>query len=129
LSTPDFCVGATGKADLSFVSKYKKGASVPTGNTEFNFKAGGLDFHSASYDWLVMAGQDKAKHKGEGTLNRGGSYGFMLTATDGSPDTFHIKIWDKDDGDAVVYNNQMGADDDGYDCTDIGGGNIKVHIK
>jgi hypothetical protein len=51
----------------------------------------------------------------------------MLTAKDDSPDTFRIKIWDKDDGDAVVYDNQMGADDDGYDGTEIGGGNIKVH--
>ncbi len=30
----------TGKANFGFVSKYKKGANVPTGNTEFNFKAG-----------------------------------------------------------------------------------------
>jgi hypothetical protein len=56
----------------------------------------------------------------------------MLTATDGSPDTFRIKIWDKDDGDAVVYDNQMGAGDDSYDVAAtggaaIGGGNIKVH--
>jgi hypothetical protein len=123
---PDFCGGATGKANFGFVSKYDKGASVPTGNTEFNFKAGGLNFHSDEYDWLVVAGQDKAKYKGVGTINGGGTYGFMLTATDGSPDTFRIKIWDKAT-EAVVYDNQMGASDDAYDGTVIGGGNIKVH--
>jgi hypothetical protein len=116
----------TGKANFGFVSKYKKGASTPTGETEFQFKAGDLNFHSSSYDWLVVAGAN-AKYKGVGTINGEGNYGFMLTATDGSPDTFRIKIWDKDNGDEVVYDNKMGADDDGHDGTEIGGGNIKVH--
>jgi hypothetical protein len=75
----------------------------------------------------VVAGQDKAKYKGAGTINGEGNYGFMLTAIDGSPGTFRIKIWDKDNGDTVVYDNQMGEPDDGYDGTEIGGGNIKVH--
>jgi hypothetical protein len=44
----------TGKANFGFVSKYKKGATVPTGNTEFRFKAGDLNFHSSSYDFLVI---------------------------------------------------------------------------
>jgi hypothetical protein len=90
-------------------------------------KAGGLNFHSSSYDWLVVAGQDKAKYKGTGTINGEGNYGFMLTATDGSPDTFRIKIWDKDNGDALVYHNQIGVGDDSYAGTALGGGNIKVH--
>ena len=42
------------KANFGFVSKYKKGASLPTGNTEFQFKAGDLNFHSDEYDWLVL---------------------------------------------------------------------------
>ena len=74
-----------------------------------------------------MAGKDKAKFKGVGTINGGGNYGFMLTAIDGSPDTFRIKIWDKDNGDAVVYDNQMGAEDSEYEATVLGGGNIVVH--
>jgi hypothetical protein len=55
----------------------------------------------------------------------------MLTAVDNGNggDTFRIKIWDKDNGDAVVYDNQMGALDDDYAGTEIGGGNIKVHNK
>lgn len=36
----------TGKAKFGFVAKYKKGAMTPVGNTEFQFKAGGLSFHS-----------------------------------------------------------------------------------
>ena len=124
---------SAGKATFGFVSKYKKGANVPTGNTEFQFKAGNLNFHSGSYDWLVIAGQDKAKYKGTGTINGSGNYGFMLTAVDNgnSGDTFRIKIWDKDNGDTVVYDNKLGGGgDDGYvGGTVIGGGNIKVHNK
>jgi hypothetical protein len=38
-----------GKGTFGFVSKYKKGATVPTGQTEFMFQAGDLNFHSSSY--------------------------------------------------------------------------------
>ncbi|AJF68603.1 hypothetical protein [Streptomyces vietnamensis] len=31
--------GATGRANFDFVSKYKQGASMPTGSTELQFKA------------------------------------------------------------------------------------------
>ncbi|MER3486487.1 MAG: hypothetical protein C4345_11470 [Chloroflexota bacterium] len=43
------CQGATGSANFGFVSKYQKGAKVPTGETEFQFKAGNLNFHSTAY--------------------------------------------------------------------------------
>ena len=57
-----------GKANFGFVSKYQKGAKVPTGETEFQFKAGDLNFHSTAYEWLVIAGA-KAQYKGIGTVN------------------------------------------------------------
>ncbi|MFN2250783.1 MAG: Ig-like domain-containing protein, partial [Anaerolineae bacterium] len=123
----------TGKATFGFVSKYKQGASTPEGNTEFQFKAGDLNFHASDYQWLVIAGKDKAKYKGTGTINGVGRFGFMLTAKDGdaadpvTADTFRIKIWDEDDGDALVYDNKIDSDDDSYDGTELGGGNIKVH--
>ena len=119
-----------GKATFRFVSKYKKGATVPTGETEFQTRAGNLDFHSDNYQWLVVAGT-KAKYKGVGTINGSGNYGFMLSAIDGeskdNPDLFRIKIWNIDDGEAVVYDNQMGDADDADPTTEIGGGNIAVH--
>jgi hypothetical protein len=133
VACPDFCAGATGKANFGFVSKYQRDADPPTGQTEFQFKAGDLNFHSSSFDWLVVAGA-KAKYKGGGTINGEGEYGFVLTATDAAltpstdVDLFRIKIWDKATAtDEVVYDNKMGADDDGYDGTEIGGGNIVVH--
>ena len=60
----------SGKATFGFVSKYKKGAQVPEGNTEFQFQAGGFNFHSEMYDWLVV-NQDgtNAQFKGSGTVN------------------------------------------------------------
>ncbi|PKP57623.1 hypothetical protein CVT91_10200 [Candidatus Atribacteria bacterium HGW-Atribacteria-1] len=117
----------TGKATFGFVSKYKKGATVPTGNTEFQFKAGDLNFHSDSYDWLVITGGQKAMYKGDGTINGAGNYGFMLSAIDNDPDMFRIKIWDKDTNtDTVIYDNKV-DEVDGEDGTELGGGQIVIH--
>ena len=121
----------TGKATFGFVAKYQKGANVPDGNTQFQFHTGGLNFKSTSYEWLVVAGAH-AKYKGVGTINGSGNYGFMLTATDGQinggggVDTFRIKIWDKNNGDAVVYDNQMSEGDDSNVGTVLGGGSISI---
>ncbi|MHC4559748.1 MAG: PKD domain-containing protein [Planctomycetota bacterium] len=113
----------TGKASFGFVSKYKKGASVPTGNTEFVFQAADLNFHSNSYQWLVVnQGGTNAQFKGSGTINGDGSYKFMLWARDDEPDTFRIKIWDEvDDTEYIVYDN-------GFDQA-IEGGNIVIHTS
>jgi hypothetical protein len=110
-----------GKANFGFVSKYKKGATVPTGNTEFQFKAGDLNFHSDEYDWLVVPGGHTAKYKGIGTIDGVGSYKFMIWAQDFEPDTFRIKIWEEDDDESefVIYDNWFDQE--------ISGGNIKVH--
>jgi hypothetical protein len=122
----------TGKANFGFNSKYKNGASVPTGNTQFQFQVANLNFKSTSYEWLVVAGSH-AKYKGVGAINGNGNYGFMLTATDGQVnggggvDKFRIKIWDKNNGDAVVYDNQMGQGDDSNAGTALGGGSIVIH--
>jgi hypothetical protein len=120
----------TGRANFGFVSKYQRGATVPTGQTEFQFQAGSLNFHSSVYEWLVVSGS-KAQYKGSGRINSAGDYSFTLTVTDGDggqPDKFRIKITDKASG-AVVYDNKRGDSDD-IDRTDpqaISGGNIVVH--
>lgn len=121
----------TGKANFGFVSKYKKGASVPTGETEFQFKVADLNFHSTTYEWLVVAGA-RAQYKGRGTVNGTGDYGFLLTAIDGNlkdeyePDKFRIKITDRTTG-ALVYDNQMGEADGTEPTTVLGGGSIVIH--
>lgn len=120
-----------GKANFGFVSRYKKGQTVPSGETEFQFKAGGLNFHSTSYNWLVVAGS-RAQFKGSGTINGAGAYGFLITATDGQSsggggqDRFRIKITDPVSG-HTVYDNQMGTSDDAAPATALGGGAIAIH--
>lgn len=119
-----------GVANFGFVSKYQKGANIPTGVTNFRFRLAGLDFHSDNYQWLVMAGA-RAQFKGLGTINGGGIYGFLLTAIDGQisggggMDKFRIKIWEEASG-VIVYDNKLGSDDFGNDATELGGGNIVI---
>jgi hypothetical protein len=123
----------TGRANFGFVSKYQKGATTPTGQTEFQFKAGSFNFHSSSYDWLVVAGA-RAIYKGTGTVNGAGNFGFQLTAIDGQVsggggvDKFRMKVWDKAT-DAIVYDNQMGTTDDADPATALGGGSILIHAN
>jgi len=133
------CPAAEGKATFGFVSKYKNGAQTPSGNTQFQFHAGDLNFHSDSYDWLVVAGA-RAQYKGEGTINGMGTYKFRLTAFDAAindsdsfeTDRFRIRIWTEDEGgvETVIYDNGSGddLDDSGDSGTDeLGSGSIVIH--
>ncbi len=123
-----------GTANFGFVSRYKKGQTTPTGNTEFRYKIGDLSFHSNNYEWLVVASY-KAMYKGTGTINGAGNYGFMISVSDEKlttafdVDRFRIKIWDKVDNDAVVYDNNIGDDLYSDPTTDIAGGQIVIHKK
>jgi PKD repeat protein len=117
----------TDKATFGFVAKYQKGAQVPVGNTEFQFHAAGLNFHSSSYDWLVVTGSNFAQYKGVGTINGVGEYKFKLWAGDGTgtdgADTFRIKIWTEDGlgVESVIYDNGINQD--------IANGSILIHTK
>lgn len=128
-----------GFANFGFVSRYLKGASAPTGKTEFNFQTANLNFHSDSYEWLVVSGA-RAQYKGTGTINGTGNFRFLLTAVDGdrlggpSPDRFRIKIWYYDSAqqnDIIVYDNQMETSlAGGYDeGSGVSGGSIVIHTK
>jgi hypothetical protein len=131
----------TGKATFGFVSKYQKGATVPTGDTEFQFQVASFEFHSNIYQWMVVSG-GLAQYKGTGTINGTGSFNFMLTARDGAlysagtPDGFRMKITDSSG--SVVYDN-MAASASGDTLTSgntevlgdngVGGGSIIIHSK
>ena len=103
------CLASVGHANFGFVSKYKKGSNVPEGQTEFQFQAGDLNFHSSAYDAgsLVVAGY-KAQYKGTGEINGVPGYRFVLTAYDGSEqggggvDKFRMKITTA----ALIYDNR-----------------------
>ncbi|PYV82115.1 MAG: hypothetical protein DMG05_28705, partial [Acidobacteria bacterium] len=115
-----------GKASFGFVSKYQKGATIPTGETEFNYQVANFNFHSSSYQWLVVSGS-LAQYKGTGTINDSGNYNFLLTALDGSPDGFRIKITDSNS--IVVYDNKISSDDtmNSQNTQALGGGSIVIH--
>lgn len=72
-------------------------------------------------------------HRGSGTVNGNGNYGFILTAIDGEVnggggvDKFRIKIWHWNNNDAIVYDNQMNTPDISNPTTAIGGGSILIH--
>jgi hypothetical protein len=123
----------TGMANFGFESQYHKGATVPSGQTEFQFQLGNLDFHSVAYQWLVVSGS-MAQYKGTGEINGAGTYNFILTARDGdmtggtNPDGFRIKITDSTG--AVVYDNLLGASNDcctSANTENLSSGNIIIH--
>ena len=60
------------------------------------------------------------------TIVVGLAYDDDLQGGDGI-DKFRIKIWDKDNGDAVVYDNQPGAEESEDPSTALGGGSIVIH--
>ncbi len=117
----------------------RPGKTVPEGSTEFHFKTGNLNFKSnGDYMWLVVSGSGhKATYKGTGMVNGAGNYGFIVSVIDAAntpstdDDLFRIKVWDKDKGDAVVYDNQLGTNcvngDDADACTALGGRSIVIH--
>lgn len=59
----------------------------------------------------------------------------MLNAVDAAQtpstevDLFRFKIWDKKNADEIVYDNQMGVDDNADLTTEINGGNIVVQCN
>lgn len=127
----------TGNANVSVGAKYQNKATAttpPDGNTQFQFHAPNLNFHSESLEWLVIT-EFKAMYLGVGRVNGSGDYGFLLTAYDGQApggggaDKIRIKIWDKSAGNAVIYDNRPGLPDD-IDTADpqiTTGGNIVIH--
>jgi hypothetical protein len=122
----------TGQANFGLNAKYKSGATVPTGNTDFQFPAANLTFQSTSYDWLVIT-TNQAQYQGSGTINGAGNYGFLVTAQDNgggsTSDKLRLKIWDKNNNNAVVYDTQPGAANTAAPTTALGGGRIQVHTN
>ena len=131
----------TGRAHFGFVSKYKKGQSVPTGNTTFRLDGNGFRFASTSYEWLVVSGTARAQFQGVGTIaGWPGEYSFRVTLRDAdgndtdafTEDSIRVRIW-QDDGTEegwLVYDNGYGQDEDAGNggTTNLGGGSIVIHV-
>ena len=132
---PRFCRGAAGRAHISLVARYENGRRTPTGETNFQFKAGNLKFESTSYAWLVIKGASGlAELKGTGQIDGKSGYSFSLTAYDGGltgvgSDRIHITITDSN---SVIYDNGAGTSQPigGPSSTQpISGGNIVIHLR
>lgn len=88
---------AAGPATFGFVSKYLPGTTTPSGNLEFQFKDGNLNFKSSAMELLVVTGQPRAQFTGTGTINGTTVCKFDVDAWDGSlqpgnTDGFGLKI-------------------------------------
>lgn len=82
-----------------------------------------------------MVAGARAQFKGVGTINGSGNYGFFITAIDGAlnggggTDKFRIKIWDKDNGGTIVYDNELNEGLESNPTTEIASGSIVIHMK
>jgi len=124
--------GFSGRISFGFTARYQRNQLVPEGNTTIQFHGAGLDFHSSTYEWLVVSGA-KAQYKGTMTSDSV-AYGFLLTLEDGkvkgakNADRIRLKIWNQASG-VTVYDNVPGASDD-LDASPmqaVGGGSVNVH--
>ncbi|MBI5962560.1 MAG: ExeM/NucH family extracellular endonuclease [Chloroflexi bacterium] len=123
---------AVGQGKFGFVAKYHKNGTL-TSETEFELEAGTFHFHSANAQWLTL-NVSKAQFQGTGIVE--GSthqYGFSVTVIDGQAaggggiDKFRLRIWDMDNGNAVVYDNQIGAPVNATPTMPLGNGSIVIH--
>jgi trimeric autotransporter adhesin len=122
-----------GKATFGFVSKYQKGATIPTGDTEFQFQVANFEFHSNTYQWMVVSGS-LSQYKGSGTINGAGNYNFLLTGLDGAiagtgtAGGFRMKITDPSTG-SVIYDNLLSSNDtiQAKNTEALGDGSIIIH--
>jgi hypothetical protein len=74
----------SGNVSFGFNFKYLPNSTTPSGDLEFQFKAGNLDFKSTSLDFLVVTGEPRAQVQGTGTINGGLVCKFQLDAWSGS---------------------------------------------
>lgn len=90
---------ATNRAVFSFAVSHAEETNTPVGQVTFTYSHG--TFQATALDLLTVE-DSEITIAGSGTLNGSGSYEFLLTAVDGSPDAFRIQIWS---GATVVYDN------------------------
>lgn len=127
--------GISGKAQLSFFAKYRKGSTIPKGQVYFRFKKGKIKFRSSEFDNMRLVVSDyETNFTGTGTINGTGNFGFLISAIDGNrkghniEDKFRIKLWDKNKSDKVVYDNNCTLiDDNSVPETVLSKGYIKIH--
>jgi PKD repeat protein len=104
-----------GRATFSFVSKVTNNPTPRQGEMTLRFHFAKLDFQSAAFDSLSVAG-GRAQYQGSGTVNGTGNYKFLMTVVDGTgtksvgQGRIRMKIWHIDartNAEVVDYDNQV----------------------
>ena len=75
----------------------------PVGKVTIRYPQANQTFKSNVCNWLLLENKT-ATLTGTGKINNHGNFGFLLVAKD-QPDKLRIVIWDKNDGDRIVYDN------------------------
>jgi hypothetical protein len=116
---------ATGDVTYGFAVNYYKTATYPKGETQFEFKQGGLEFNAVNFSYIAISGA-RAQFRGSGKIT-GGQSGveFILTVIDGEldgtgMDKIRVKIYNKSG--EVIYDNQPGDSDAADPATVVGSG-------
>ncbi|MEE8372148.1 MAG: hypothetical protein V3R87_00225 [Dehalococcoidia bacterium] len=122
-------IDGTSPASFGFVVKYKKGASTPDGQLEFQYRQGDFNLHSSGMEWLVIVNNNWAKFQGSATISGSDDvFPFRVDARDGDfggggqPDKFVIKVYapeaDPDNSDPIYKASG-----------NLIGGNVMIHAK
>ena len=113
----------TGNVTFGFSAKYLPNSTTPSGDVEFHYNAGSINFKSTSLTVLVVTSEPRAQLQGTGTINGSTSCQFSLDAWQGSfqpgnTDAFGIRIY-----------NCGGATGDRYNLATkpTSQGSIKIH--
>ena len=121
---------ATAEVSYGFTVNYYKNASLPKGETQFEFKVGDFEFNALNFDYLVIS-NSMAQFKGTGKIIGGQSgVAFTMTVTDGQLDgsgidKIRMKIYNKNNG-KIIYDNQAGASDAALPTQAVGSNSIVV---
>jgi hypothetical protein len=122
----------SGRVFFALAAAYRRNGAVPLGAVGFQLKFANQDLVALHQEWLVVAGA-RGQLQGVGRINGHGQYGFMLTVIDGKAtgpgkgDKIRLKVWDKNNNNAIVYDSQLGAPDLADPTTAVAGGSIVVH--
>ena len=113
----------SGPVTYGFNVKQLPGDVVPSGNFEFHYKAGAIDFKEDSFDFQVLSNGNHAQIQGTGTLNGTTSCKFAIDAYAASfppnnVDAFGLRIFNCGGGSGDRYN---------LPATAVTKGNIVIH--
>jgi len=119
-----------GEASYGFTINYYKNATLPKGETQFEFKVGSFEFNALNFEYLAI-NNSMAQFRGTGKIIGGQSgVAFTMTVVDGELDgsgidKIRMKIYNKNNG-QLIYDNQPGASDAALPTQAVGANSVIV---